>query len=180
MRTLVERIMSKAASVFTLVVGLSAGAGVSYLLSSPPTGQRPSPAPAQAHLADKDDARPVVANLAAGHRAFTLKTQGSSAVCPAGVHVDLLCVIPDPKRPTLKMTRIFLQDKLVIAVEPSKEPDQLLITLEVTPEESERLFHALISGPITVLYRKAGDAIRVKTMGATSAFGRAEPIDEKE
>lgn len=173
--------MRKAPLVF-LVAGLSVGVGASFLRSSAPAEALP-PARTQVNLADKEDAKPAIANLTKGQRAFTVKTQASSVVAnPAGCHVDLLCVLPDPKTPTLKMTKIFLQDKLVIAVEPSKEPDHLLITVAVTPAESERLFSAIISGPVAFVYRKPGDTEIVRTTGAVNPFGRGntdpEPVDK--
>jgi hypothetical protein len=68
---------------------------------------------------------------------------------------------------------------LVLAVEPSKEPDHLLITLAVTLEQSEKLFHALTYGPLAVIWRKGGDFKIEKTEGATSPFGRVNTPKEE-
>lgn len=132
--------------------------------------------PAATAQADPAAPKPVqsqpLTKLPEDYRAMTIKCVGSPTVGAAGNSVDLICMVNDFKDPKQLMAKTFLQNKLVLAVEAAKEPEHLLVTIVVTPEKSERLARAVAGGPITVIWRKAGDNKVVATRGAATPFGR--------
>jgi len=122
--------------------------------------------------------------LKAGQRAVTLRVTIDTAVAGfvvPGSHVDLVANMADPKSPQMIMSKIFLQDVLVLAVntEDSKPAESKvmqqpgLVTLALTPADAEKAIRVSKDGvPYMVLRRPDDDKI-AKTNGAVSAFGRS-------
>jgi len=167
--------MRTTARVVFLMTGLSIATATGYMLSGAATGQ-PVASDKRLGLADKEE----LAKLPEGSRAITIKVQASAAVVVPGAQVDILGTMLDPKMPTARMVRVFMPATLVLAVEPSKEPDHLLVTLAVSPGDSERLFWGASNGPITLARRHPKDDRLQKTSGAISLFGRATDDKDKE
>jgi Flp pilus assembly protein CpaB len=134
-------------------------------------------------LRDMGDSASLAGALQPGQRAVTLRVNiegaGAGFILP-GSRVDLLCNMAEPKNPQQVMSKIFLQNVLVLAVntEDSKPADQKvvaqpgLVTLALTPEQAEMAIRVARDGVPYMILRRNDDAIRVKTEGALSAFGR--------
>ena len=132
--------MSKAGLVFVLVVTFTAGA--SFLRSGSPTAQpRQVPGTSQVGFADKENGKAAAETplevLLPGQRAMTVKAvtqrQPGKARKPGGHSLHHArsenAESHDEQDHNAKCA--------VLAVEPSKEPDHLLVTLAVTPWDSE-------------------------------------------
>jgi Flp pilus assembly protein CpaB len=146
-------------------------------------------------VSKKDVADPegLVKTLKVGERAMTLPVTPDSAVSGfilPGYRVDLLCKTPDPKDPRQSRSRIFLQDKLVLAVNTSdSKPENervvqqpIRVTLALLPEEVERVNQAVALGIPTMVLRRPDDNKSVRTSGAVSPFregGAEETADTK-
>jgi pilus assembly protein CpaB len=104
-----------------------------------------------------------------GKRAVTIKTSqeglGGGFVLP-GSRIDLIGTEPDPDDPKKSITKVFLKNIQVLAVNTAKEaptnsnPVVLIptsLTLAVTIEEAEKLAAARQRGPISVALRRPGD-----------------------
>lgn len=171
--------MRYALLVVFLVVALVAGTTGNYLLRDSASAQ--SAAPAAEKADSKAPAQNLLDKLPDGYRAFTFKTHASATVAAApNAHVDLICFVADAKDPKQTMAKVFLQNRLVVAVEPSKEPDHLLVTIALLPEEGECIARALNPGPVLLMWRKPGNNEVVKTNGAVTPFRRGSTAIDRE
>jgi pilus assembly protein CpaB len=121
-----------------------------------------------------------------GYRATTLRvTVESSAagfVLP-GSHVDLLCTLPDPTDARRSLTKTFMQNVMVLAVNTMREqpkegggviPAAQTVTLAVKPEDVERLESAKNRGQIAMSLRRPGEKEVVETKGVSNPFMEAD------
>jgi pilus assembly protein CpaB len=117
----------------------------------------------------------VAAVVKPGKRAIAVKGDkviGLSGLVHPGNRVDVLVTIEDPRNKT-QVTKIVLEDVPVLAtgieVEKSAEGESPVdvYTLEVTPEEGERLALASAEGKLQFALRNATDTETVLTTGAT-------------
>jgi pilus assembly protein CpaB len=114
-----------------------------------------------------------------GYRAVGLNVNAQTAsggfVLPNS-HVDIVSVITDPKGKTI--SKIFLQNVLVLAVDQlSNRPDDKnaivanTVTVEVTPEQAQRLALAQKLGTISLILRAFDDDQKTATTMASSDGG---------
>jgi Flp pilus assembly protein CpaB len=103
--------------------------------------------------------------LPKGMRAVTIKGMAGdvAAFILPGARVDLVGTFRDPKNPNQSQSRIVAQDLLVLAAE-VMEPDKkdhkitnLMFTLAVKPEDSERISQFFADQPAYVVLRKPDD-----------------------
>lgn len=132
---------------------------------------------------DVADSAGLANALAPGQRAVTLRVTidgaGAGFILP-GSRVDLICNMPDPKAPQQVMSKIFLQNILVLAIntEDSKPADSKvmaqpgLVTLALSPQDAEKAIRVSKDGVPYMVLRRNDDSDPVKTLGALSAFGR--------
>jgi len=134
---------------------------------------------------DVADSEGLAKTLSTGQRAVTLQVTINSAVAGfilPGSHVDLIANMPDPKEPQKIMSKIFLQNVLVLAVntedskpENSKVMQQPgLVTLALSPEDAEKAIRVAKDGVPYMVMRRPDDEKTVKTNGALNAFGRGQ------
>jgi pilus assembly protein CpaB len=143
---------------------------------------------------DVADSEGLSKTLSAGQRAVTVRVTVDSAVAGfilPGSHVDLIANMADTKEPQKIMSKIFLQNVLVLAVntddakpENSKVVQQPgLVTLALTPEDAEKAIRVSKDGIPYMVLRRPDDEKHVKTTGALTAFGRSnsdsEAVDNK-
>jgi len=132
---------------------------------------------------DVADSEGLAKTLSSGQRAVTLQVTINSAVAGfilPGSHVDLIANMPDPKEPQKIMSKIFLQNVLVLAVntedskpENSKVMQQPgLVTLALTPEDAEKAIRVAKDGVPYMVMRRPDDDKIARTHGALNAFGR--------
>ncbi|SPQ00485.1 Pilus assembly protein [Candidatus Sulfobium mesophilum] len=103
------------------------------------------------------------------------KVIGVSGFIHPGNHVDVLVTLHKGDKDATAITKIVLQNMLVLAAGTEMEqrgknekPVQVdVITLELTPEEAEKLAHATTQGPIHMALRGYTNSEDVKTRGAT-------------
>ncbi len=134
----------------------------------------------------------VSAVLKPGNRAISVKGNlvlGIAGFINPGNRVDVLVTIEDPEK-EIKVTKMVLENLLVLASgtqieENSKgEPAPVdVYTLEVTPEQGERLTLAANEGKLQLALRGAADTDIVLTKGITVpemlkslAFSEPEPV----
>lgn len=120
----------------------------------------------------------ISAILKEGHRAVAVKGDkviGISGFIKPGDKVDVLVSVKHPNS-DLEITKIVLQNILVLATGTQVEEGQDrkpyevdVYTLEVTPDQSERLTLAATEGRIQLALRGLIDAEEVQTTGATVA-----------
>ncbi len=118
----------------------------------------------------------LTVRLEAGKRAIATRVDeiiGVSGFIVPDDRVDIiLTTTPIGGNPEAKISKIVMQNKRVLSVAQSTEQKdgkpQLArsITLEVTPEEAERLSLAATEGQITMTLRGLGDDASVATIGA--------------
>lgn len=102
------------------------------------------------------------------------KVLGLSGFIRPGNKVDVLVTIPDPKADNQPVTKIVLENVPVLAtgeqLVPSEDGRQTspvdVYTLEVSPEEGERLALASTQGRLHFALRNVGDEDTVHTKGA--------------
>lgn len=137
----------------------------------------------QDRLASKDQGQGLAAILDAGARAMAVKVDqvvGIAGFVQPGDRVDVITTIAtdDDTRAALanqaaKMSKIILQDIRVLAVgehlstDGHKPVKVQVVTLEVQPEESERLALASQYGTIQLTMRSRVDRETVETEGVT-------------
>jgi Flp pilus assembly protein CpaB len=124
-----------------------------------------------------------------GTFAVTLRVNPESAhagfIVP-GSRVDLLCTVTDPQDQRRTLTRTFIQNVLVLAVntESQPPPDRKVMTapatmtLAVELEDAERLVWAKDKGQINVVLRPPGYHKVLQTRGAFNPFASGDPKDE--
>jgi len=117
----------------------------------------------------------VAALITLKKRAIAVKVDkviGVSGFIHAGNRVDVLVTLAT-ERSLAPVTKIVLENVLVLAVGPDlekkgKEPTPVdVITLEVTPEEAEKLALAVTEGKIQLALRNFNDTDDVWTKGTT-------------
>jgi pilus assembly protein CpaB len=118
----------------------------------------------------------LTVRLEAGKRALALSVNeivGVSGFIVPDDRVDLiLTTIPVGAQPDAKVAKIVMQNKRVLSVAQSTEQKdgkpQLArsITLELTPEETEKLTLASSEGQIVLALRGLGDEAETKTIGS--------------
>jgi pilus assembly protein CpaB len=110
------------------------------------------------------------ANLGPGERAVAIRVNAEKSVAGfviPGSRVDVVATVttePGPGQPSVKESKIILQNMLVLAVDTkdNKEPDQRSIlgqtvTLAAKPEEAQRLALAQTLGELQLILRASGD-----------------------
>lgn len=118
----------------------------------------------------------VCAVIKQGKRAIAVKGDkviGLSGLIHPGNKVDVLVTLEDPGTKS-DITKIVLEDVLVLAANTQIEKDEKgeaapvdVYTLEVTPEEGERLALAATQGKVQFALRNITDAETVFTTGAS-------------
>ena len=121
----------------------------------------------------------VAAVVAAQKRAMAVKVDkvvGVSGFIHPGNRVDVFVTVREQRQNDVQtMTKLVLNNILVLAVGPQVEepgkkekPTQVdVITLEVTPEEGEKLALAATEGKVVLALRSFADNEAVKTRGTT-------------
>lgn len=116
--------------------------------------------------------------LTPGHRAMAVRVDeiiGVSGFIAPNDRVDVIATVvpPGSSAQDQKLSKIVLQYKRVLSVaqalEQKEGKPQLArsITLEVTPEEAEKLSLASIEGTVVLALRAAGDENLIQTRGST-------------
>jgi pilus assembly protein CpaB len=111
-----------------------------------------------------------------GHRAMTVgvnQVSGVAGFINPGNKVDVVLTTTPPGLDE-PISKIILQDVPVLATgqvieQPPEGEPQIVptVTLDLTPEDTERLALASNQGTLQLLLRRVGEAGEVKTMGAT-------------
>ncbi|OPY83157.1 MAG: SAF domain protein [Syntrophorhabdus sp. PtaU1.Bin153] len=117
------------------------------------------------------------------------KVVGVSGFVFPGNRVDVLVTLPERGENKTAITKIVLENILVLATGPEVEktgkqekPATVdVITLEVTPEEGEKLGLAATEGKLQLALRNFSDSAEVKTKGTTipvllSSYGSAREL----
>jgi Flp pilus assembly protein CpaB len=108
-----------------------------------------------------------------GYRAMTIKVAADSLVGVRwGDRVDLFVTFSDRKDPSRKVSKLFVQNLKVLALNPSDRDEEAglknvaVVTFEVTPMEAEKINWVASQGmPVRVALRNATDKDEVKTPG---------------
>jgi pilus assembly protein CpaB len=129
-------------------------------------------------LAPEGTAAGLGGMLKADMRAFTLKVDDVSGVAGfihPGDHVDVLMAMGVPESRGEQLSKIVLQDLLVLSAgqtwqkTSSGEPKSVnTVTLEVTPEQSEVLNLASSQGKIHLVLRNQANLAKASTPGVTT------------
>jgi pilus assembly protein CpaB len=119
--------------------------------------------------------------LTPGYRAIAVRVNeiiGVSGFITPNDRVDVIALVTPPSaanEPAKQISKIVLQNKRVLSVaqtvnEPKDGKPQIAssITLELTPEEAEKLSLASIEGQIVLALRAAQDERIVRTEGSTT------------
>lgn len=133
-----------------------------------------------------------------GHRAMTVRVDdvaGVAGFITPGNKVDVVLTVRPTAGIQQPISKIVLQNVPVLAtgqiIEHKKEKDEKpvvvpTVTMDVTPEDAEKLAIASTQGTLQLVLRRAGDADLSKTTGATvlkvmasSSFREAKPSQEK-
>ena len=120
----------------------------------------------------------LTARLAPGHRAMSVKVDeiiGVSGFISPDDRVDVIATVAAPgKSQDEKVSKMVLQDKRVLSVAQNVEQKDgraqvaRSITLEVTPDEAERLSLVQLEGQTILALRPVGDQKLVHTRGSTT------------
>ena len=133
----------------------------------------------------------VAAIVAPNKRAMAVKVDkvvGVSGFIHTGNRVDVLVTLAGQGKVEAPITKTVLENVLVLAAgvetEPSKKQEKAapvdVITLEVSPEEGEKLALAATEGKLQLMLRNFADTEDVKTKGTTipvllSSYSGASP-----
>ena len=120
----------------------------------------------------------LTGRLAAGYRAVAIKVDeviGVSGFIAPDDRVDVIATLTPPGRGSQdeKLSKIVLQNRRVLSVAQSVEQKEgkpqvvRSITLEVTPEEAEKLSLAVFEGHVILALRAIGDEAAKVTRGST-------------
>jgi pilus assembly protein CpaB len=131
-------------------------------------------------LAPVGTAAGLESKIAPGKRAMALRINdvaGISGLIQPDSRVDVVLTLRDARgRMSQQMSKLFLENLRVLSVgsrvdrEADGDPIQArTVTVEVTPDEAERLALAQRQGTIQLVLRGFGDPDSVKTHGASSA-----------
>ena len=118
--------------------------------------------------------------IAPGKRAMSVKINdvaGISGLIQPNSRVDVLVNIRDDRSvKELQVAKLFMENMRVLSVgqqvtrgDDGKPINATTATLEVTPDEAERLAIAMGQGSIALVLRGYGDPDSIKTKGATSS-----------
>ncbi|MDB4910059.1 MAG: cpaB [Gemmatimonadetes bacterium] len=118
--------------------------------------------------------------IAPGKRAMSVKINdvaGISGLIQPNSRVDVLVNIRDDRsEKELQVAKLFMENMRVLSVgqqvtrgDDGKPINATTATLEVTPDEAERLAIAMGQGSIALVLRGYGDPDSIKTKGATSS-----------
>ena len=166
----------------------------SYLKASVPPGAFSSPQQVTGKIAKTTIAQgePILPSrlgdkagltvlLSPGYRAIAVRVNeiiGVSGFIVPNDRVDVIALVASPSaanEPAKQISKIVLQNKRVLSVaqtvnEPKDGKPQVAssITLELTPEEAEKLSLASIEGQIVLALRAAQDENIVRTEGSTT------------
>lgn len=112
-----------------------------------------------------------------GHRAVTVavnEVAGVAGFITPGNKVDLVLTTPLPNNPNETISKIVLQNVPVLATgqiaQEQKDGKPIVVptvTLDLTPDDSEKLVLAANKGPLQLLLRNFTDAEEVEGRGAT-------------
>jgi pilus assembly protein CpaB len=114
--------------------------------------------------------------LTPGYRALAMKVDeviGVSGFIAPDDRVDVIATVPTPGT-NERVAKIVLQDKRVLSVASNAEQKGATgqmarsITLEVTPEEAEKLSIAQNEGSLSLALRSSGDEKKVDTAGSST------------
>jgi pilus assembly protein CpaB len=131
----------------------------------------------------------LVRRMEPGYVAITVRaTQESSHagfVLP-GSRVDILCTVNPSSSPQSTLSRIFLRNVKILAAnahtdrpkDMSTVPIPVTVTLQVKPEEAERVNWVSSKGIVNLLLRKPDDTDVGDTRGATSPFKDGEGVKD--
>jgi pilus assembly protein CpaB len=122
----------------------------------------------------------IEVKITPGKRAMAIRIDevaGLSGLIQPNSRVDLMITMKDENNPVGKrVAKLFMENMRVLSVgtqiyrgEDGKPIRAASATLEVSPEEAERLAIAAGTGPIQLVLRGYGDPDSVKTGGATSS-----------
>jgi pilus assembly protein CpaB len=124
--------------------------------------------------------------LPAGYRAVTVRVTVESAIAGfvlPGSYVDLLCTLPDSTDARKSLTKTFMQNVMVLAVNTMKDvpkegggviPNATTMTFAIKPEDVERLESAKKKSEIAISLRRPGEKETVETKGVTNPFMQAD------
>ncbi|HEU4564555.1 MAG TPA: Flp pilus assembly protein CpaB [Gemmatimonadaceae bacterium] len=136
--------------------------------------------------------------IAPGKRAMAVRINdvaGISGLIQPNSRVDVLVTLPDEGANNRQVAKLFMENMRVLSVgtqvqrgEDGKPIEATTATLEVFPEEAERLAVAMHQGTIQLVLRGYGDPDSVNTRGARSSdvlaqlrgapeVRRQEPVD---
>jgi pilus assembly protein CpaB len=100
-----------------------------------------------------------------GKRAYGIRVSDMSslaAMIRPNSRVDIMVVIDDPEQPGKRVAKLFMSNMRVLAIGPI---EAAAATIEVSPEEAERLAVAASQGQIHLVLRGYGDPDSVRTLG---------------
>jgi pilus assembly protein CpaB len=128
--------------------------------------------------------------IAPGKRAMSVKINdvaGISGLIQPNSRVDVLVNIKDERsEKEMQVAKLFMENMRVLSVgqqvtrgDDGKPINATTATLEVTPDEAERLAIAMGQGSIALVLRGYGDPDSIKTKGATSNDVLAQLRDGK-
>lgn len=120
-------------------------------------------------------------NLPPGHRAFTVRIQsdtGNAGFILPGAHVDLIATMQDLHNKQQKLTKTFMQNVLVLAINTVDTRDEKsrtvnnpsTATLALTPAQVERVGRVVSEGTVSLALRKPDDKTIVRTAGNSNPF----------
>jgi len=140
-------------------------------------------------LAAAGSAAGLSAKIPEGKRAIALKSDevvGVGGFLMPGSHVDVLATYHPVGQQEVPVTATVLQNAVVLAAGQQIEPDPsgkasavTVVTLLLTPEESERAILASNQGSIHLVLRNGGDGGRavVAPVSMTQLAGGAAPVE---
>lgn len=117
-----------------------------------------------------------------GFRAISVRVNledATSGFTLPGSFVDLLCTLPDPTDARRTLTKTFMQNVMVLAVNTQREQPKEgggviqnpgMLTVAVKPEDVERLIAAGARGTVKMSLRRPGEKEVVETKGVTNPF----------
>jgi pilus assembly protein CpaB len=117
--------------------------------------------------------------IAPGKRAMAVKINdvvGLSGLVQPNSHVDVLVTMKPTKQDAKPVAKLFMSNMRVLSVgahvergADGKPINATTATLEVSPDEAERLAIAMNEGSIQLVLRGYGDPATIKTPGATAS-----------
>jgi pilus assembly protein CpaB len=130
-------------------------------------------------LAPEGTGAGLVVKITPGKRAYGIRVNDVSSL--AGMimpnsRVDIMVVISDPRQEGKQVAKLFMSNMRVLAIGPTTQPgadgrpiNAAVATIEVTPDEAEKLAIATTQGQIQLVLRGYGDPDSIKTQGANAS-----------